>query len=131
MILMGLMTATGNLWVKEHHSLEMQVAAMRQQHGLAPLPESHVLTDLATEHSWRMAKQRQIFHSSSWELSQPPAPWSAIGEIVGVASQPWQVIRAFMDSPEHRDVLLGDWTEIGFGHIRGDGRVWVTLWFKK
>lgn len=128
---MGLAAATGNLWVTEHRSLGMQVAAMRQHHGLPALEENAAMTDLATEHSWAMARQETLFHSSSWQLSQTPQPWTAAGETVGYGTQPWQIIRAFMDSPEHREILLGDWTEIGYGHVRGDGRVWVTLWFKR
>jgi uncharacterized protein YkwD len=130
-MLMGLATATGSLWVTEHHSIDHQVTSMRQYHGLPAIPEDAELTDLATEHSWRMARSLTLFHSTEPQMAQAPQPWETVGEIVGRGTQIWLVVRAFMDSPEHRELLLGDWSSIGYGHVRGGGQVWVTVWFRR
>jgi uncharacterized protein YkwD len=131
-IMMGLATATGNLWITEHAELDHQIHAMRSFYGLAPIPEDAELTDLATEHSWRMARAQQIFHSTEVQMAGSPEPWETIGQTVGKGSRVWLVVRAFMDSPTHRDLILGDWTAVGYGHIRAaDGNVYVTLWFRK
>jgi uncharacterized protein YkwD len=131
-MLMGLATATGNLWVIEHQSLAHQVDSMRQYNGLAPIPEDPALTDLATEHSWQMARAQRVFHSSDATLASTPGPWQTVGQNVGSGTQVWRVVRAFMDSPTHRDLILGDWTSMGYGHVRaGDGNVYVTLWFRR
>jgi len=131
-MLMGLATATGNLWVIEHQSLALQVDSMRQYNGLPKLVEDPSLTDLATEHSWQMARAQQVFHSSDASLASTPGPWQTVGQNVGSGTQVWRVVRAFMDSPTHRDLILGDWSSVGYGHIRaGDGNVYVTLWFRR
>ena len=130
LIAAGVWTTTGNLWVVDHQSLEHQLAAMRDFYGLPPLTENPAMTVQASAHSWEMALSESLYHSSN--LAETPQPWTVAGETVGVAGEPWRVVRAFMDSPSHRAVLLGDWSEVGFGHIRSaDGRVWVTLRFKK
>jgi uncharacterized protein YkwD len=131
-MLMGLATATGNLWVIEHQSLALQVDSMRQYNGLPKLVEDPSLTDLATEHSWQMARAQQVFHSSDASLASTPGPWQTVGQNVGSGTQVWRVVRAFMDSPTHRDLILGDWTSMGYGHVRaGDGNVYVTLGFRR
>jgi uncharacterized protein YkwD len=131
-MVMGLVTATGNLWVVEHQSLAHQVDSMRQYYGLPKLVEDPSLTDLATEHSWQMARAQQVFHSSDTSLASTPGPWQTVGQNVGSGTQVWRVVRAFMDSPTHRDLILGDWTSMGYGHVRaGDGNVYVTLWFRR
>jgi uncharacterized protein YkwD len=43
----------------------------------------------------------------------------------------WLSVRAMMDSPVHRQVMLGNWREIGYGNIRKDGQVYVTLVFRR
>lgn len=125
-----LASSTPTLWEVEHAQLAHQVHAMRSYYGLPPLPESPDLSAIATDHSWAMAKSQSVYHSTT--LSQVPGPWSSVGENVAAASRIWLTIRAMMDSPPHRALILGDWTDIGYGHIRAsDGRVYVTLVFRK
>jgi hypothetical protein len=114
-MVMGLVTATGNLWVIEHESLAHQVDSMRQYNGLSPIPEA-----------------QQVFHSSDSELLATPGPWEMVGQNVGKATRIWLVVRALMDSPTHREIMLDDWSAVGYGHIRAaDGNVYVTLWFRR
>lgn len=123
----GLAAGTGNLWIVEHDILAREVNAHRINAGLQPLTETTDLTDYATEHSWAMARAGGLWHSN---IHRVPGPWESVGEIVGRGSTPSMVVEAFMASPEHRAVLLGDWTEIGYGHIRS-GQVFVTVSFRK
>lgn len=122
LVLIGLYSSL--LWTTDHAQLVHQVHAMRSYYGLPLLPESALLSQLATDHSWAMARSGITYHS---DLSRVPGPWYSVGENVAVASQPWYTIRLMMDSPTHREVLLGDWSEIGYGHIRANGRIYVTV----
>jgi len=118
---------SANLWVVEHGKLDHQVWAMRTHHGLPALVESQALSSLATEQSYAMARAGVLFHHI------PPEAFGTfveVGQNVGRGGQVWQVVAAMMDSPYHRDILLGDWVEVGFGHVREDGQVWVTLLFR-
>lgn len=75
-----------------------------------------------------MARTEQLSHSDLYLI---PGEREAAGQIVGTGNRIWLVVRAFMASPDHRDAILGDWTEIGLGHIHSDSGVWVTVWFRK
>ncbi|MEX1272122.1 MAG: CAP domain-containing protein [Acidimicrobiia bacterium] len=125
-VLLAMAVAGGSsyLWVVDRADLAHQVTAMRAAHGLPPLQEAADLTAYANNHSWKMATHGSIWHSN---LADVPGSWSGVGENVGRASEVWVSVRAMMDSPGHRQVLLGDWREIGYGNIRKDGQVYVTL----
>jgi uncharacterized protein YkwD len=128
--LLGMVVSVGsaNLWLVDRGDLAHQVTAMRAAHGLPPLQEAPDLTAYANDHSWKMATRGSLWHSN---LSNVPGTWTSVGENVGHASQVWLSVRAMMDSPSHRQVLLGDWREIGYGNIRKDGQVYVTLVFRR
>ena len=130
-VAMAIAVGSSSLWITDRGELAHQVAAMRDHYGLHALVEADDLSALATEHSWAMARHGGIFHSSPIVFEATPGPWEQVGQNVGAASRVWLVVRGMMDSPSHREILLGDWTEIGYGHIRSDGRVYVTLWFRR
>ena len=125
---MTVAAGSSSLWLVDRGDLAHQVTAMRAAHGLPPLQEAADLTAYANDHSWKMATRESIWHSN---LANVPGTWSNVGENVAHASEVWLTVRAMMDSPAHRQVMLGNWREIGYGNIRKDGQVYVTLVFRR
>lgn len=117
-----------DLWTQEHGQLIHQITAMRAYYGLEMIPENYSLSGFATQHSWNMARAQNIWHQ---DLNTIPVAFNAVGENVGKGSMIWLVVRHMMDSPSHRKIILGSWSEMGYGHIRAaDGNVYVTLILK-
>ena len=55
-----------------------------------------------------------------------------MGENVGVGSTPERLHALFMNSPRHRDNILGDYSGVAIGAQRAsDGQVYVTVVFLK
>ena len=128
LLVMTVAAGSANLWLIDRGDLAHQVAVMRAAHGLPPLQEASDLSAYATDHSWKMASHGSIWHSN---LANVPGTWNSVGENVARASQVWLTVRQMMDSPAHRQVILGNWREIGYGNIRKDGQVYVTLVFRR
>jgi uncharacterized protein YkwD len=128
LLVMTVAAGSSSLWLVDHGDLAHQVTAMRAAHGLPALQEAPDLTAYANDHSWKMATRGSIWHSN---LANVPGDWTSVGENVGRSSQVWLSVRAMMDSPVHRQVMLGNWREIGYGNIRKDGQVYVTLVFRR
>lgn len=128
LLVMTVAAGSSSLWLVDRGDLAHQVAVMRAAHGLPPLQEASDLTEYANEHSWKMATHGSIWHSN---LNNVPGTWTSAGENVAHASQVWLTVREMMDSPSHRQVMLGDWREIGYGNIRKNGQVYVTLVFRR
>lgn len=128
LLVMAVAAGSSSLWLVDHGDLAHQVTAMRAAYGLPPLQEAADLTAYANDHSWKMATQGSLWHSN---LANVPGTWTSVGENVGQASEVWLTVRGMMDSPSHRQVMLGDWREIGYGNIRKDGQVYVTLVFRR
>ena len=128
LLVMTIAAGSSSLWLVDRDDLGHQVTAMRSAYGLPPLQEAPDLSAYALDHSWRMANRGAIWHSN---LANVPGSWTAVGENVARAPQVWLTVRQMMDSPAHRQVILGDWREIGYGNIRKDGQVYVTLVFRR
>jgi uncharacterized protein YkwD len=102
----------------------------RAANGLPALADSRALAAAARAHAASMARRGYFAHDSAdgtpfwrriaafypvggfarWQVGETlywsrPAP-SAAG-----------VVAAWLGSPEHRDILLGDWTQVGVGVI--------------
>ena len=74
-------------------------------------------------HAGRMADEGRLFHSNI----QLPDGASWAGEIVGVGGDPRSVVKAWLDSPEHRDILLHRKARLaGAGAVRRD-RWWLVV----
>jgi uncharacterized protein YkwD len=88
------------------------------------------LTRVARDWSNTMATRQQLSHRPSLRDSIN-GNWSRIGENVGVGPSVSRIQDAFMNSPGHRDNLLGDYDRIGVGIYERGGRYWVTVNFLK
>jgi hypothetical protein len=108
------------------------VAAVNRERAAAGLPALAVAGDLTTvarRHSARMADQSHLHHNPS--LGSDVSGWQKVGENVGQGPSVSSIHGAFMGSPGHeRNILDGDWTQIGIGvEVRGS-TVWVTEVFR-
>lgn len=100
----------------------------RHDAGLRLVKNGWRLARLAGQHSFAMAREGSIFHST--------LPCSYWGQNVGaIARQPHWIRRlhqAFMESPSHRaNVLNPYFTRVGIGIVRDGRLMFVTLNFSR
>jgi uncharacterized protein YkwD len=103
----------------------------RAAQGLPPLANSAGLDASAYQHALSMARRGYFKHDSAdgtpfWKRIQGFYPaggyvrWS-VGETLfwsRASTSAGSVIAAWLGSPEHRTILLGDWTQVGVAIIR-------------
>ncbi|MFI5040522.1 MAG: CAP domain-containing protein [Acidimicrobiales bacterium] len=103
----------------------------RATHGLPPLPLDQRLTAIARRWSDHLMTAHGLSHNPAL-TSQVPAGWLAIGENVAMGWDAPSIEQTFMNSPVHRDNILGDYTSVGVGvDVGSDGALWVTVDFMK
>jgi uncharacterized protein YkwD len=111
----------------------------RARAGLSPLTENARLTAAATEHARDMARQQQLTHTGS-DGSTPLARIARQGytsrqvaENVAAGQQtPQEAMRTWLDSPPHRQNILGPFSEVGAAHSQGEDVVpyWCVVFGK-
>jgi uncharacterized protein YkwD len=101
---------------------------VRNNHGVRTLPVTERLSDLARRHSRQMAKQNTLFHSDLRQTFRG-FNYRMVGENVGYGGSLDQLLDAFMDSPPHRENLVGRWRKTGVGVYHQGNRVWITQLF--
>lgn len=100
----------------------------RQRTEAQNLRLSERLSELARRHSRQMARRGELFHSDLRRLFRG-FNYRMVGENVGYGGSLDQLLQAFLDSPPHRQNLLGQWRKTGVGVYEQDGRVWITQLF--
>lgn len=77
----------------------------RDRNGLPPLAISALLGEQAQRHASHMNTRGQLYHSD---------PSTYGGEIIGNGAPNWQAqFDAWMGSPSHREIILGDFQTFG------------------
>jgi uncharacterized protein YkwD len=113
-----------------------RVNAVRAQHGLSPLAVGRRLSRAADRHSRRMARARVLTHRLWGEGTLAGRlRWAVgdarVGEVIfwgHGAVRSAEVVRAWMDSPGHRDLLLSPQFSIaGIGIRAGGGGSYATV----
>lgn len=124
-------TAPAALAHADHEAAFVEAANReRSAQGQAGLSTSPELTEVARAHSRRMADADDLHHNP--DLGDHVGGWVKVGENVGRGGTVEAIHAALMDSPSHRrNILDGDWTQIGIGVVVEDGTVWVTQLFRK
>ncbi|WP_227497256.1 CAP domain-containing protein [Planctomonas psychrotolerans] len=99
--------------------LEALVLQARTGESLEPLARSTVLDDIARAGAERMTVQGA---ASSGELTSwlPDGVESAVNAGVGESAE--QLHTTWLDSPEHRSALLGDYTHVGIAAVVENGQ---------
>jgi uncharacterized protein YkwD len=98
--------------------------------GLAPLRESAALDRAAATHAAQDAAAGQMLHSGLLaDVSAQGVSWVSIGECLGwwsgAADAP-AVNSLWMQSAEHRGILLGAYTTVGAAWARAANGAWYV-----
>jgi len=111
-------------------SLAQQVDQARSVRGIRSLDSREGLSEVARDWAAQMARSGVLRHNP--RLTAQVDNWRWIGENVGFGPDVRTVQEAFMRSPGHRaNVLDRDYTQVGVGVVRRDGRVWVVQVFRR
>jgi hypothetical protein len=108
-----------------------RIAQERSAAGLPVLSPAADLRDVARRHAQRMAERGAPFHNP--DLGAEVAGWSIVAENVGYGPDVETIHRMFMESREHRDIILmAEVTEVGVGVVRtDDSQLWVVEVFRR
>lgn len=129
--------ATATTHAAAEQALAGKINAERTARGLAPLAVNVQLTGVARGWTGVMASSDTMDHNPRLG-DLVPAPWTALAENVGWALLPGgaesEVVenlhQAFMNSPDHRDNVLGDYNQVGVGvAVTATGKLWATVDF--
>lgn len=114
------------------------VNSVRAQHGLAPVRVNADLHRAAIRHSDDEFVRHYFAHTSPSGVDvyhrivncgYPIGVWRAGETLAYGYPTATEVVAAWLRSPEHRAILLGNWRDIGIGRARGGGRVyWTAEW---
>jgi hypothetical protein len=106
----------------------------RTSRGLRPLIFDTQIRDVARAWSDQMASSGNFVHNPNYS-KQIPAGWSRAGENIawgsGTSATVAVLHQSLMNSPGHRDNILGDFTRVGVGVTVSGGKMWVTEDFAK
>ena len=103
----------------------------RRTRGMRSLAYNAVLTDVARDHSARMASEGRLYHNTgelrSEEFARRTNYPTMVGENVGEGPSVEWLHDAFMGSPGHRsNIIESRYTAMGIGVTVKDGTIWVT-----
>jgi hypothetical protein len=103
----------------------------RAQAGLPPLAYDDLASAVARAWANELAASGDLRHNPNLAVqtdAQVTTQWTLIGENVGYAGNIDEMHAAYMDSPRHRDNILGDFNRVGIGAVRdGRNRLWTTV----
>ena len=96
--------------------------------GLRMLSFDSQLVGVARQHSVKMASQSTIFHNT--QLGQiVTGAWKLLGENVGMGGTVESLHTAFMNSPHHKENVLGAYDRMGLGVTISGPTIYVTAVF--
>jgi uncharacterized protein YkwD len=102
------------------------INGLRASKGLPPLATHPELTALARHWAGRMAAAGDISHNPAL-ASSVSAPWTKLGENVGVGPDVASVFTAFVNSPAHyRNLVDAGYTHVGVGVVRAGDRLFTA-----
>jgi len=101
----------------------------RISRGLKPFGWDDELAVKARNWAERMADANSVMHSDL--AAGISRGWGVLGENVGAGRSIDEVHTAFMNSPDHRKVILsGAYDTMGIGVYERDGQFWVVEVYK-
>jgi uncharacterized protein YkwD len=116
--------------------VHMHTNAFRESNGLKPLQLNQELTELAQEHSQKMASGEVSFGHDGFnqrsDLAYKANPrWRSVAENVAVGqTTAFLVVESWKKSTGHRKNMLGNFSYIGIGIAKAkDGTIYYTQIF--
>jgi hypothetical protein len=98
--------------------------------GVPPLTLDSELTSVAQHWAARMATLGGLVHNP--KLTTECSNWQRLAENIGVGPDVASIERAFENSPVHYKNLVDPQLQsVGIGMVAANGRLWVTLDFKR
>jgi len=102
---------------------------LRASKGLQQLSVDGTLTSIARNWSGQMAAAGTIFHNNGLP-NQVSAPWTQLGENVGMGPSVAGIQQAFINSPHHYENLVNpNYNYVGIGVVDSGGTIYVTVDF--
>lgn len=101
--------------------------AFRAAHGKPALTLSTEMTTVARNWSQHMATTGEFTHNPDY-AKQIPAGWTRAGENIAAGYALDAVVQGWIDSPRHRDNLLGDFTHLGVGYVSQPGTTYTRYY---
>ena len=103
----------------------------RYERGMQPLAMVPPVRDVARAWSGVMASDGILRHNPNFssQIGAALPTWHRAGENVGQGGGMAQLHSAFMNSPKHRDNILGDFQWVGVGVRWAGSKLWVTVNF--
>lgn len=110
----------------------------RQKHGLQPLKSNNHLNIAAKNHTIWMAANHKLSHSGNGNstagerIKQAGYKWFSYGENIAMGYANVEAVMAgWMNSIGHKNNILGNFTEVGFGVTNNAGKIYWTADFAK
>jgi len=102
-----------------------RINAERTSRGIPAVSPRSDLTDVARRWSGTMASAGQIWHDPN--LPNEISGWTALGDNVGRGPSVSDLHQAFMNSPEHRSIILDPtYNQVGVGVVQSGNTLYVT-----
>ena len=98
--------------------------------GKGKLQLDKQLSRVARRHAWEMDNRNTLYHTPDSTLAWRVTNWTRLGENVGYGGDVGSLHQAFMNSPAHRDNVLGRYRHVGVGVHKDNGIMWVTIIFE-
>jgi uncharacterized protein YkwD len=101
---------------------------VRARHGLRRFETDKQLAYVARRHAIRMSGTGGLYHDPdiNWKVTH----WKRLGQNTGRGGSCRSLTRSFLNSPEHRQHILGRFRFVGIGTERHRGRLYVQELFE-
>ncbi|MFP4562430.1 MAG: CAP domain-containing protein [Spirochaetia bacterium] len=113
-----------------------RINRIRSEEGLAALAPSDPAAKAAREYAEDLASGAPFSHvdrsgnTADRRYRDAGGTGLAAGEILGRGPDPDSIFTVWLESPRHREVILGpDWTRAGAGIVKRDGKVYAAVTF--
>lgn len=120
--------ARGYRFRRPERCLMRMINHRRAAQGLRRLDRDRQLAYVARRHARTMAADGSVWHDPN--LGRKVTRWRRLGDNVGWHYGCRRLFRAFMRSSGHRATTLAQWTFMGVGAVRRNGRLYAMELFE-
>lgn len=115
-------------WDESELGFLERINEARRRHGLRAVDLDPELSKVAQHHSYHMKTEQRLYHTPAEKLRERVTNWELLGENVGRGSEVDSLHRSFMESDDHRQVVLNEeFRFVGIGVSHDEDQMWVTI----